>query len=224
MKKTALITGSAKGLGAELATTLQSEGYDIIIHYLSSEKEAKDVVNAKQVIKADLTKKNEVEKMFKSIGPVDILINNIGDFIYSPLLDTSVDDFEYCIQNNFLSAWYCIKNALPHMQKQNFGRIINFGCVSCDQLTSRPNTTPYYIAKTSLLMLTRSLAKELKDTNITVNMISPGVLPTGYSANNPEIPTVPFDAITRSMLFLISNENNNIRGANLEVSAGWRPS
>lgn len=226
-KKTALITGTAGSLCSFLAKTLHNQGYNTILHYHTNEKLTQELakeLNSKMIIQADLTNYKEVQNMFDKIGAVDLLINGIGNFIYSPLLTTKATDFDACIHNNLMSAWYCIKEALPNMRKNNFGRIINFGCVSCDQLTSRENTTPYYIAKTALLMLTRSFGQELRNTNVRINMISPGVLPTGHSAQNPDIPNVPFDAIAQAMLFLIRDESKYIQGANLEVSAGWRPS
>ncbi len=224
--KTALITGAAKGLGAHLSSALSEAGYSVILHYFGSEKEAQalgEKVTAKRIVQADLTDLSAVKNMFQEIGNVDVLINNVGDFIWQPLLETKEENFDYCIQNNLNSAWYCMKQALPAMRQNGWGRIINFGCVNCDQLSIRPHTTPYYIAKTGLLMTSRELARELSDTNITINMISPGVLPTGHSATDPEVVTVPFDAIAKAMLFLISDNSSHINGANLEVSSGWRP-
>ncbi len=227
MKKTVLITGAAKSLGKELALELAKSGYDLVLHYFKSETEVKELakeLKALQTVQAELTKPEEVTMMFEQIkSPIDILINNVGDFIYQPLLETDIEEFEYTIHNNLMSAWYCSKQVLDQMIEKNYGKIINFGCVNCDQLTSRPNTTPYYIAKTSLLMLTRSLAQELKNTEIKVNMISPGVMPTGHSATNPEIKTIPFQAVVKAVKFLIDDQNQYINGANLEVGAGWRP-
>lgn len=226
MKKTALITGAAKGLGAQLSRSLAQEGYSVILHYHTSKSEVEklaDEIGAQQIVQADLTNLSQVKQMFETIDPIDVLINNVGDFIYQPLLETKEEDFDYCIQNNLNSAWYCMKQALDKMKEKKWGRIINFGCTNCDQLSIRPCTTPYYIAKSGLLMVSRELARELTNTGVTINMVSPGVLPTGHSADNPDVVTVPFDAIVRAVLFLISDNSSHINGANLEVSGGWRP-
>ena len=160
--------------------------------------------------------------MFHQVGPVDMLVNTVGSFIYKPLAQTSLEEFHECIHNNLMTAWYCTKAALPAMRKKHYGRIINFGCVGCDQITSRPKTTPYYIAKTGLLMLTKSLAREEAARGITINMISPGVMPTGVKPT-ADAPIIPFDAVARVVLWLTHDDQKYINGANLEVSAGWRP-
>lgn len=224
MKK-ALITGSTSELGQTIAKLLAQNDYELVLHYHHKTNDAKKLaksLGAKKIIKADLMKKAEVKKMFKNIGRVDILINCIGSFIYKPLTETSVDEFEKCFTNNFSTALYCTKEAIPTMRKNNFGRIINFGSVGCDQITVRPMTTPYYIAKTSLLMLTKSLAREENANNITVNIISPGVLPGGIRPT-PKTPIIPYEAVAEAVLFLIDEKNKHINGANLDVSAGWRP-
>ncbi len=225
MKKTILITGATGKLGQHLAETFSKAGYEIIINYRHNETAAKKLakkIDAKFVVQSEVTKLDEVKKMFKKIGPIDILINSVGDFIWKPLARTSEQEFHDTLHSNLLSAWYCIKAALPGMRKQKFGRIINFGSAGCDQITTRPMTTPYYIAKTGLLMLTKSLAKEEGENGITINMISPGVLASSV-VRPPGAPVIQFDDIAASVLFLIAETNPHINGANLEVTGGWRP-
>lgn len=219
-----LITGAGQRLGKSIAEACAREGYSLILHYHKSksatEKLAKRL-NAK-VVQADLMDQKQVEAMFKKITQVDILINTVGGFIYKPLSKTKVNEFEECIENNLFIAWKLAKAALPKMEKNGFGRIVNFGSVGCDQVTARPSTTPYYIGKTGLLMMTKSLAQEHKNTNVTINMVTPGVLPTGVKPSG-NIPVIPFDDVARAVLFLVTNEARNMNGSNIEVSGGWRP-
>lgn len=218
-----LITGGTGKLATVLAKALAGLGHNIIINYRSDKKTA--LALAKQIkaqtIKADVTKVSDVKKMFNKIGKIDVLINCVGDFIYKPLNKTLEQEFAKCVENNLFSAWYCIKKVLPQMRKQRFGRIINFGSAGCSQITARPFTAPYYIAKTGLLMLTRSLAREEINNGITVNMISPGVLPHGVRP--PGAPIIGYAAIANAVLFLLDEVANQITGANLDVSSGWRP-
>ncbi|MEK7643899.1 MAG: SDR family oxidoreductase [Patescibacteria group bacterium] len=224
MKK-ALITGSTSELGQTIAELLAQNGYELYLHYHNQTDEAKKLaarVGAKKIIKVDLMKKTAVKKMFKEIGRVDALVNGVGGFIYSPLAKTTVEEFEQCFANNFLTALYCANAVIPGMRKNRFGRIINFGSVGCDQITARPLTTPYYIAKTALLMLTKSLAREETKNGITVNMISPGVLPGGVKPN-ADAPIIPYESVAEAVLFLLNEKNGNVSGGNLDISGGWRP-
>lgn len=218
-----LITGGAGKLASYLAKALANQGHSIIINYRTNKKTA--LIWAKQInaqtVKADVTKIKDVKHMFKQVGKVDVLINCVGDFIYKPLNKTSEKEFPHYVENNLFSAWYCIKLALHKMRKQNLGRIINFGSAGCDQVTARPFTTPYYIAKTGLLMLTRSLAREEINNGITINMISPGVMPHGVRP--PSAPIISYADIANAVLFLLDKKSSQITGANLDVSGGWRP-
>jgi NAD(P)-dependent dehydrogenase (short-subunit alcohol dehydrogenase family) len=241
MKKTILITGATGKLGQHIAKILARAGYEIIINYRKNETAAKQLARRLAsipsprgrgtkgegvrpiVIQADVTNPKEVTKLFKQAGRVDILINNVGDFIWKPLYQTSEQEFADVIDNNLFSAWYCIKAALPHMRKQKFGRIINFGSAGCDKITTRPMTTPYYIAKTGLLMLTKSLAKEEHKNGITINMISPGILPTSV-VKTEGAPIMTFDDIAKAVLFLLNTKGSDITtGSNLKISGGWEP-
>ena len=225
MKRTALITGATGELGKNLARALSQTGYAVIINYrknkVAAERLATDI-KARAVLQADVTNPIEVTELFKKTGKIDVLINNVGDFIWKPLAKTSNEEFSNVLQNNLLSAWYCTKAALPKMRTQKFGRILNFGSAGCDQITTRPMTTPYYIAKTGLLMLTKSLAKEEQKNGITINMVSPGILPSSF-VKPDKAPMVSFDDITRAVLFLVADESQAVSGANIEVTGGWRP-
>lgn len=224
-QQTVLITGATGALGKVIARALANAGYPVVLNYRTdkktAEKMARSLPGAKTIC-ADVTDAAAVRAMFKTIGPVAVLINTVGNFIYQPLQKTSNRAFADCVTNNLFSAWYCINSALPGMRKTRFGRIINFGSAGSDQLTARPFTAPYYVAKSGLLILTKSLARELVGSGITVNMVSPGILPTS-DVHPAGAPVVSLDDIVRAVLFLLNDISGAVNGANLDVTAGWRP-
>lgn len=160
----------------------------------------------------------------KKLGTVEILINLIGNFIYQPIAETSFAKFKDVIESNLYATFLCSQQALPEMKKKKWGRIINFGAVAADTITIRKNTTPYYMAKTAVIMLTKVMAFEYAKYGITVNSISPGILKTSFA--KPKTPTgkfAQFEDISAAVHFLLSTESAYINGANLEISGGWRP-
>jgi NAD(P)-dependent dehydrogenase (short-subunit alcohol dehydrogenase family) len=232
--KSALVTGSAKNLGRAIALNLSQQGAKLAIHYNSSEQEAKKTLNEMKkysagiLVQADLTKPKDVISMFDSIskklGEIDILINLVGNFIYQPISNTSFEKFRDVIESNLYSTFLCCKAALPSMKKKKWGRIINFGCVAADNLTIREKTTPYYMAKSAVLMLTKVLACEYAASNITINSISPGILSTSIvKAETPTGRYAEFTDIINAINFLLKEESNYINGVNLEIGGAWRP-
>lgn len=224
--RVALVTGGAKGLGRHIALELAKNGAAVVIHYLKSEKEAEQTLEearklSKDAIKlkADVTSEREVEEMLSKItgrfGRLDILINNVGDFIYKPVTETGGGEFRHIIASNLFSAFYTCRKAMQLMK--GYGRIINMGCMGCDRMTIRRMTAPYYIAKTGLWMLTKAFALECRE-GITVNMVSPGVLET--SAVKPKAEIISFSDITGAVMFLLSESSGKVNGASIEVSGG----
>lgn len=231
--KVALVTGSARGLGKAVALALAKEGCIVVVNYLASKKEAAQTINEIKAlspksfsIQSDVTKEDDIKNMFKKIylkaGKVDILVNNVGNFIYKAISDTSIKEWESVIANNLHSVFCCSKYALPLMRKNKYGRIINLGCAGCDRITIRKFTTPYYIAKTGVLMLTKGIAMEEAKHGITVNVISPGIMESSIVKHNvPAGRLAKFDDIVNAILFVLAEESDYINGANIEVSGGW---
>lgn len=232
--KIALVTGSAKNLGRAIAIDLAKQGTKIVIHYHHSKKEAqKTLAEVKKysggiIVSADVTNPNEVSAMVRTtqqqLGSIDILINLVGNFIFEPITITKFEKFKDVIESNLYSTFLCCNETLPLMQKKKWGRIINFGCTGAENITIREKTTPYYIAKTGVIMFTKVLAYEYAKYGITVNSISPGILETSIA--KPSTPTgrnASFEDIINAINFLLKEESNYINGANIEVAGAWRP-
>lgn len=236
MGKTVLVTGAAKGIGAAIASAFATDGAIVALHYRSSREEAeKTLAEVKKnspdsfLVTGDLTNEDDVRRILGDIehraGSVEILINTIGDFIFKPMAEASFEEFRNVIESNVYSTFLCSKAVLPGMRKKKSGYIVNFGSVGCERVLLRPHTTPYYIAKTGVYMMTKLMANEEARHGIRINMISPGALPT--SVVKPEhFPAgrgTAFEDIIKAIRFLISPESSYIIGANIEVSGGWSP-
>ena len=232
--KTALVTGSSKNLGRAIALDLASQGVKVAVHYLTSEKDARQTLKLIKkksdgiIVRADITNPNQTSSMIRTIelqlGTIDILINLVGNFIFQPINTTDFTRFRDVIESNLYSTFLCCQKVLPGMKKNKWGRIINFGCVAAESLTIRKNTTPYYIAKTGVIMFTKILAYEYAKYNITINSISPGILKTSIvKTKTPANRLADFSDITNAINFLLKEESNYINGANIEVAGAWRP-
>lgn len=231
--KIVLVTGSAKGLGRAMALSLAKEGAVVVVHYRSSRKEADATLaevkrfSPKSIlVHGDVASETEVSGMFKQIkskfGRLDILINNVGDFIFKPISETSLEEFSSVIDSNLKATFLCSEQALKVMRKQKSGHIINFGCVGADRITIREKTTPYYIAKTGVYMLSKVMAQSEARNGIRINIISPGVLVTSVAKPAGSV-IIKHDDIINAILFFLRGSSEKITGANIEVSGGWIP-
>ena len=231
-----LITGSSRGIGAETARLFTKKGYNVYINYNKSEKNALALLDelkeySVHAVKADVSKSDEVKRMFSEISGIDILVNNAGIAQTKLFTDITDDDWNNMISSNLSSAFYCCREALPYMIRQHFGRIINISSMwgqvggSCE--------VHYSASKAGIIGLTKALAMEEGLSGITVNCIAPGVIKTDMTSNlseddftalKNETPTnsigTPFD-IARAVLFLASDDSSFITGQVLGVNGGF---
>lgn len=180
--KTALVTGSNRGTGFIIASQLANEGAQVILHSLelgASQDAAKNITNANSV-DGDITNDAGAEQVAGQLAALnikpDILVNNYGTALSGSWASLSADDWVDAYQKNTLSAVRMANLLMPHMRQQKFGRIVNLGTIG----STRPNSRMphYYASKGAMANLTVSLAKELKSTGITVNLVSPGLIRT----------------------------------------------
>ena len=239
--KVALITGCARGIGNWTAQALAKAGADIVINYKTSRRDALKLSHSIHnmgrkalIIKADVTKPNEVQRLFKQaekrFGKVDILVNNVGNFIIKSVYHTSYSEWNDIIETNLTSVFLCSKAALPGMRKRKWGRIINMTAATVDKQAAAPKVAHYTAAKTGVLILTKSLAAEEVRNGITVNSVGPGIVDTGIMTQTEKkellrlCPLGRFarpEEIARVILFLASPESDYITGANIPVGGGW---
>lgn len=240
--KVAVITGSSQGIGAATAKLLAEHGASVVVNYRKNHKQAESVVNA--IIKkkgkafacqADVTQPSNIKKLVKETlkhyGRIDIWINNASEYT-APQKVTAVSWSEYLteFEGTIKTTLLCCQAVIPVMQKQHYGRIINLGST----FITRPATgySAHATAKSALLGLTRSLAKELGKHHITVNMVSPGMVLTSLSLRGsasdrsnlalktPLTRLAAPDDIARAVLFFASDLSSFITGSYLPVDGG----
>jgi 3-oxoacyl-[acyl-carrier protein] reductase len=155
----------------------------------------------------------------------DILINNFGPILVTHWEKLYPEDWDLMFHGNLGSAYSCLKAVLPGMRKRKWGRIINMGFSRVEQLVAYRDILPYAVAKTGLLILTRSAAASVISEGITVNMVSPGLMEGGILPKDQNIPAGRlgrFEDVYHAVQFLVSEQAQYITGANLIVSGGWK--
>jgi len=234
--KIALVTGSSRGIGRDIALRLVDIAAGVAIHYKSDRRAAEDVVRrikeeGKQAASfcGDLTKEGEASGLIREVeekfGRIDILVNNFGPILVKPWEKVTAGEWEYILRSNLGSALCCAKAVLPGMQKRKWGRIINLGYSRAEQLVAFSTITPYAIAKTGLLILTRTIAASVVSDGITINMVSPGLMDRGVLPRDIDIPSGrlgKFEDVSSAVLFLASDKTSFITGTNLIVAGGWK--
>lgn len=186
--KLALVTGSAKGLGKMTALALAEQGCDVVVNYLHSKQEAESLteqIRSKGVrslcVQADITNREQLQQLVEQTEQhfgqsIAILINNAGPFIRERRVfgDYTLEEMDYMIQGNLVSAMLMDHLVIPGMRRNNWGRIIHFGFGHAAEARGWPHRAAYAAAKVGLVSFTKSLAVEEAEHGITVNMICPG--------------------------------------------------
>ena len=182
--KVALITGGSKGLGRAIAEELAKEGADVSIcargkgdldEAATSLRRSGVRVHA---ICADASKASDtaavIDSTIKELGRIDILVNNAGDGWLSHALNTTDEEWQYCLELNLMSTDRFMRGVVPHMRKQGGGRIINLSTASAH--TPFQSMHDYSSAKAGVLAFSKSAAFELAPDNILVNCVCPALI------------------------------------------------
>lgn len=182
--RVALITGAGRGLGKGIALSLASEGMRIALCYRANRAAAQQTARQVQarsaealVLQADVTEPAQVEKLvagvMKHFGRLDVLINNVGEFGWRPVSETTVGEWERIVTSNLFTVFYVTRAVLPVMRRQRWGRIVNLGAVGAERAFGQAKISAYAAAKAAMVAFTRSLAIEEARYGITVNVVNP---------------------------------------------------
>ncbi|WP_134670836.1 SDR family oxidoreductase [Halorussus marinus] len=235
--RTALVTGSATGVGRELVLALAGRGASTAVHYRTSDEAAAATAETARergapdatTVQADVADPDDVEAMFEAVeadlGTVDVLVNNVGPFAPDHWEDLSYEEWNTVLQANVNGTYLCCKRALPGMRDQSWGRIVNVGYASAEKGLMSPKNAPYFIAKQGVLMFTRMLAADTRDDGITANAVSPYVVENSdeFPDDLPRGRPASFEDIAQAVLFFLDEDSGYISGENVEVDGGWLP-
>lgn len=253
--KTAIITGSTSGIGKGIAEALAGAGCNVTLNGFGDEGaiEAQRVGLEKDYgiralyHNADMTKPAEIEELVagaaREFGGVDIIVNNAGIQYVCPVDEYPIEKWDQIIAINLSSAFHMIRCATPHMKKAGWGRIVNLA--SAHALVASPFKSAYVAAKHGVAGLTKVVALELAQQNITCNAICPGYVKTPLVENQiadtakargiseedvvknvmlgaqPTRKFVGIDEIGALAVFLCSDSAAGITGAMLPIDGGW---
>jgi len=238
--KTALVTGSARGIGKTIVLELARQGCNVVVSDIdlegakSTAKEAEACGVKALAVRADVSQAEAVEAMIKQVidtfGQIDILVNNAGITRDSLLMRMSEEDWDQVIQINLKSAFLCTKAVIRGMMKQRSGKIINMASVV--GVGGNAGQANYAASKAGLIGLTKSTAKEAAARNIQVNAVAPGFIETDMTAHLPKDAIEWFmnntpvkragkpEDVANTVLFLASPASDYITGQVIHVDGG----
>ncbi|MDM8520049.1 SDR family oxidoreductase [Anaerolineales bacterium HSG6] len=243
--KTALVTGSSRGIGRAIALRLAEAGADVVVHYLRKKRAAHEVVSLIEsmgrraiAVKANLVDAKQIEAMFDQLeanfAPCDIFVGNAASGIPKDILAMRDKHWDWTMDINARSLLRCVKRVTPYMKQQNWGRIITLTSPGSRQ--TLPHYGPIGLSKAVVEALTRYLAVELASQGIIANAVSPGVVETdalsAFPINQQEYLefarkmtpanrlTTPQD-VANLVAFLCSDDASMIVGQTLTVDGGF---
>lgn len=250
-EKTVLVTGASGGIGAAIAEKFYRAGYRVALHYHRNREKAEQLLASLAgtksgasgtsgtarlaLFQADLRSPEAVSELFASIrrtlGEVDILINNAGKGRQILFQDISYECWQDTFAVNTTGCFLCCREALPHMIHVKSGRIINLSSVW--GMTGASCEVHYSAAKAAVIGLTRALAKELGPSGITVNCVAPGVIDTPMNAHLSEADMAALreetplerigtpEDVAAAVFFLASEDAGFITGQVLSPNGGF---
>jgi NAD(P)-dependent dehydrogenase (short-subunit alcohol dehydrogenase family) len=235
--RTALVTGGSRGIGRAACLGFARAGADVVVHYRSSAAEAEAVAaelaalgRRAETVQADVTRPDEVKRMLASIGELHVLFNNAGVYPPGTLDSLTVEKWDEVFAVNARGPFLVTQAALPLLTAADEARVINIGTIMAHR--GGPGNLHYTAAKSSLIGLTRVLARELAPSGITVNMIVPSMVETETAERDyPGISdTIVADQAIRRyeqpedlvglLVFLASRESAFVTGQTILIDGG----
>lgn len=241
-QRVALVTGGTRGIGKGITFGLAREGARLAVTYRKNKVAAQNTLRELQArgaeafaVESDVTDAAKVnflfEKVMERYGRIDILVNNVGDFRWKMVADTTPEEWQGILVSNLWSVFYGCKAAIPVMRRQRWGRIINLGAVGAERAFGQATISAYAAAKAAVVAFSRSLAIEEAKYGITVNVVNPSnideneltlaeaqrIRDARYPIGRP--PTA--EDVASAVLFFASEEAAYVTGQVVNVSGGW---
>lgn len=242
--RAAVVTGSSRGVGRNVALAYAKEGADVLINYTSSEAPAQEAVEEIRAmgrkaiaVRADVASKSDVEAMMaaakEEFGRVDIIVNNAGFTRPAMLHKMSEEDWDAVVDAHLKGPFLCIQAAVPYFKEQNYGKVINVSSVA--GLVGTVGQVNYSAAKGGILSFTKSVARELARYNVCANVISLGIVETDMTEKirtDEKLKDIYMNRIllkrfaaaediSPAFVFLASSESDYVTGQLLCVDGGY---
>jgi 3-oxoacyl-[acyl-carrier protein] reductase len=220
----AVVTGGAQGIGAAIIERLEASGATVRVWDIAAKKDPVDVSDPSAVDKA-------TARALVELGKIDVLVNNAGIAgLNSPTVEYPLDEWERVMRVNLTSQFLCCRAVVPHMVKRQYGRIVNIASVAGKE--GNPNAVAYSASKAGVIALTKSLGKELAQTGVLVNCVTPAAAKTAIFdqmtkqhidymlAKIPMNRFVTVDEIASLVCWLASEDCAFSTGAVFDISGG----
>jgi len=237
--RVAIITGGAQGFGLAISKRIIQSGGKVVIWDIDENavETALKEINSNDLSfkKVDVTNFEEIEKALieteNELGKIDLFVNNAGiTGMNAKVWDYPLEEWKKVIELDLNSTFYCCKAVVPHMIKNNYGRIVNIASIAGKE--GNPNASAYSTAKAGVIGFTKSLGKELADKNIAVNCVTPAAAKTRIFDQMTQehidymlskIPRNRFakvDELASLVCWLLSEENSFTTAAVFDLSGG----
>ncbi|MFB5664390.1 SDR family NAD(P)-dependent oxidoreductase [Alteribacillus sp. HJP-4] len=244
--KTAFVTGAGGGIGKEIAVGLARSGADVIVHYGRNKAGAEAVMKQilelgrkSMLVQGDVRNKEEVAQFFSEIknhfgDSLDIVINNAGHLVERCSIEEMSEElWHHVIDVNLTSAFYVSQGAIPFLKNNGSGKIINMTSLAAHN-GGGPGAVAYAASKGGLMTFTKGLAKELADSHITVNNVSPGLIGetafhdtfTPDEARKAAVSNTPIKRegtpadVLGAVYYFVSQLGDYVTGETIEVNGG----
>ena len=228
MRRRALVTGSARGIGAAICRALKKDGLEVIgADIIEHEHDDSD-----RYIEVDLSDPAECERLGSEAGAIDVLVNNAAIFFHKPIPEFTVEDFDYTIAVNLRANFLLCQRLVEGMAERGWGRIINISSVGA-RTGGVSDSAVYNATKAALISLAKNFARNYGKYGVTANAVAPGFVDSFMTSHVPDelrtlyVSQIPVgrssqpEEVANVVAFLAGDDASFVTGATIDINGGW---